>query len=605
MLDLNGVSLGRYQIVDRVSRGGMSAVFEAAIQGQGGVVAVKVLPPAMSLDGGFRARFEREIRVLRELAHPHIVPILDYGDTPTASYIVMPFYRGGTLEKLLEGGKLPLGQTARIIHQIASALDHAHQHGVVHRDVKPSNVLVDDRGEFLLSDFGVAHLPDTSINLTGSSIIGTPAYMSPEQCSGEDVDGRSDQYSLAVVIYQMVTGDLPFDSQSPMSVVIKQIHHPVPLPVEKNPELPESVQDVLLKALAKDPEKRFASVGEMNRSLQAAIQEALDPRYRTHWLRKLQRRARGWLRKIGVGIDVSVETERQRTFIRRLTAIMVILGLALTAVVAFAMNVRDGLPETILATPADLALTIEALSTGLQTQDGANLSPGEFQVAVKATLTALAPPQDASNIGLPITGAEPSPTPNPGASPSATRRATPGGALSPATLTAAPPPSPTPTQTALPLPTATGTLNPSPTPTRTSTATRTPSPTPTATRTPLPTPTSPSPTPTRLPPVHVESTMLKAKRRTAPTWEAIMTIAIRDGLGEPVLGVAVTGTWTAINTPFSAGCITIASGRCSISSGMISSSMATFTITSVYHSQREYRPADNVDPLTRSVSSPY
>ena len=249
MLDLSGVSLGEYRIIDRVSRGGMSAVFEATINGQEDVVAVKVLPPSMGLDDDFKARFEREIRVLRELQHPHIVPILDYGDAQTVSYIVMPFYHGGTLEKLLADGKLPLQETARIIGQIAEALDYAHQHGVIHRDVKPSNVLLDDDGQFFLSDFGVAHLPDTSLNLTGSSIIGTPAYMSPEQCGGEDVDGRSDQYSLAVVVYQMVTGSLPFESPSPMSVVIKHIHQPVPLPIDLNPKLPEGVQDVLLKAL--------------------------------------------------------------------------------------------------------------------------------------------------------------------------------------------------------------------------------------------------------------------------------------------------------------------------------------------------------------------
>jgi hypothetical protein len=267
--------IGEYRIIDRIGKGGMATVYKAVHPNRAWPVAIKILFPVLAEDESFKARFKRELHVLLRLKHPHIVPVLDFGHYQETAYIVMPYMECGTLEDRLKRGSLTPREGARLMGQVASALEYAHQAGIIHRDVKPSNILLQPDGSALLTDFGLAHLVDASMSLTGSAVIGTPAYMSPEQCKGERVDARSDQYSLAVILYQLCTGQLPYQGDTPLAVVIQHVNEPLPRPRQVNPNLPVEVEDVLLKALSKDPKGRYATVEGFNAGFQKALSQAL------------------------------------------------------------------------------------------------------------------------------------------------------------------------------------------------------------------------------------------------------------------------------------------------------------------------------------------
>jgi serine/threonine protein kinase len=210
-------------------------------------------------------RFEREAKSLARLSHPNIVKIHDYGEYEGAPYLVMEYVRGGTL-KDKTGQPIPYPDAARLILPIARALDHAHRQGILHRDVKPSNILITEGNETLLTDFGIAKILKVyeTLSLTGTGMgIGTPDYMAPEQGLGEDIDGRVDIYALGVVLYELVTGRKPFVADTPMAVVLKHVTDPPPPPKRFNPELPDDVEEVLFKALAKKPDDRFQDMGAM------------------------------------------------------------------------------------------------------------------------------------------------------------------------------------------------------------------------------------------------------------------------------------------------------------------------------------------------------
>ena len=272
MEDLTGKQFGSYQIVAPLGEGGMAAVYKAYQPSTDRYVALKILPRHFASDPQFVARFEQEAKVLAQLQHPHILPVFDYGQADGYAYIVMPFLQSGDLTDLLKGQPLSLDLVCRIISQIGDALDYAHSRGLVHRDVKPSNVLLDERGNCLLTDFGLAKILESSSKLTATGgILGTPAYMSPEQGLAEKVDGRSDIYSLGIVLYELTTGRVPYQAETPMAVVIKHMNDPLPPPRRVNPALPETVERIILKALAKQPEDRFATAGEMAQALQAAL----------------------------------------------------------------------------------------------------------------------------------------------------------------------------------------------------------------------------------------------------------------------------------------------------------------------------------------------
>jgi serine/threonine protein kinase len=273
MSNLIGQSLGRYHILEQIGEGGMATVYKAYDTHLEREVAVKVIrTERLTSDARTKnlKRFEREAKALAKLTHPNIVSITDYGEFNGRPYLVMPYIPGGTLKRLL-GKPIPWKEAARFLIPLARALQFAHQQRIIHRDIKPSNILVTPSGEAMLTDFGIAKIllttEDTS-DLTGSGVgIGTPAYMSPEQSQGKEVDERADIYSLGVVFYEMVTGRRPYTADTPAAILLKQIMEPLPRPSAFVPNLPERVEKTLIKALAKNPENRFQDMGEFIRAM--------------------------------------------------------------------------------------------------------------------------------------------------------------------------------------------------------------------------------------------------------------------------------------------------------------------------------------------------
>lgn len=258
---------GRYKIISELGRGGMATVYRAFDPNFDREVAIKALPREMMHDPQFRSRFEREIKMVAQLGHPSIVPVYDTGEVDGQPYFVMRFMTGGSLSDRIEKGGIPIEETARIIGKIAQGLAYAHRKGVIHRDLKPDNILFDENGEPFISDFGVAKLIESAGNLTGSGVIGTPAYMSPEQAQGVEIDKRSDVYGLGVIVYQMLTGHQPYSADTPMGVVVKHITEPVPEILKVLPNLPPDVDAVIKTAMAKDKTSRYENTIELAKAL--------------------------------------------------------------------------------------------------------------------------------------------------------------------------------------------------------------------------------------------------------------------------------------------------------------------------------------------------
>lgn len=259
--------IGRYEVKSELGRGGMATVYRAYDPNSGREVAIKVLPREMLHDPQFRSRFEREIKLIASLEHPAIVPIYDAGEVNEQPYFVMRFMTGGSLSDVIEKGPISIDDTAKIIERVAQGLAYAHRKGVIHRDLKPDNILFDETGEPFISDFGVAKLAESTSNLTGSGVIGTPAYMSPEQAQGVEIDQRSDVYGLGVIVYQMLTGHQPYSADTPMGVVVKHITDPVPEILKVLPNLKPEVDSVIKSAMAKDKDQRFANTIELAKAL--------------------------------------------------------------------------------------------------------------------------------------------------------------------------------------------------------------------------------------------------------------------------------------------------------------------------------------------------
>lgn len=259
--------IGRYVIKSELGRGGMATVYRAFDPSFDREVAIKVLPREMLHDPQFRSRFEREIKLVAALEHPSIVPVYDVGEEDGQPYFVMRYMPGGSLSNLIEQGKFSIQDTARIVEKIAQGLAYAHRKGVIHRDLKPDNILFDDNGDPFISDFGVAKFAEAAGSLTGSGVIGTPAYMSPEQAQGGEIDGRSDVYGLGVMVYQMLTGQQPYSADTPMGVVVKHITDPVPEILKVMPDLPPELDAIIKNAMAKDKSTRYSNAIELAKAL--------------------------------------------------------------------------------------------------------------------------------------------------------------------------------------------------------------------------------------------------------------------------------------------------------------------------------------------------
>ena len=274
--NLSGKQLGGYEFLNVIGYGGMATVYRARQLSMQRIVALKVLPRQFMQDDTYMQRFHREVEIVSRLEHRNIVPVHDYGEFDRQPYIVMRYMPAGSVDDLLRSGPLDFELTQKIIEQIAPALDYAHTKGVLHRDLKPSNILMDDNGDAYLTDFGIARVLGENmggISITTKHVVGTPAYMSPEQAQGQSLDNRSDIYSLGVTLFEMATGHRPFVAETPYGVAVLQVTTPPPAPRTLNVNIPVPLENVIMRTMKKKPDERYNSAI----LLSEAVRSALDP----------------------------------------------------------------------------------------------------------------------------------------------------------------------------------------------------------------------------------------------------------------------------------------------------------------------------------------
>jgi serine/threonine protein kinase len=380
--------IGIYEVKSELGRGGMATVYRAYDPRFEREVAVKVLPSELlHADPQFRLRFEREAKIIAQLEHSAIVPVYDVGEADGQPYFVMRYMNGGSLSDRIKAGGLTMEDASRILGTIAPGLDEAHSNGIVHRDIKPSNILFDKRGNPYISDFGIAKLSQAqSGNVTGSAIIGTPAYMAPEQAQGTEVDGRADIYALGIILFEILTGKQPFEADTPMAVAIKHITDPVPHIQQTNPKLPDSMDAIIQKAMAKDKTHRFSTAVEMTNALREAARG--DPT-------KLQVKATPTMK-------ASVQPIPQKKGFNALFVVIPVIAIAVLAGGFFFFNKGRNSPatEAPVSTSTSIALPTE---TTAPVHNPTNVPVVEIEPT--ATETSLPPtPTDTALPSLPALG---------------------------------------------------------------------------------------------------------------------------------------------------------------------------------------------------------
>ena len=278
MKDLTGTRLGQYEIVERLGGGGMAVVYRAVQQPLGREVALKALSSELFQDEGFVKRFETEAKTLAKLDHPNILPIYDFEVTEGVAFLTMPLIRGGTLRDILNRGPLDPLTAWRYLREIGDGLQHAHDAGIVHRDLKPTNVLIHADGRAMLADFGLARGAGQPTHLTTIGLaIGTPGYMAPEQVMGHDVDKRADIYAMGVLTFEMLTGRLPYIGANRMEVAYATVNSAIPSAVKLNAVLPDELDQLLAKVLAKDPAQRPQTVRDLLAQMAKLPQRRIVP----------------------------------------------------------------------------------------------------------------------------------------------------------------------------------------------------------------------------------------------------------------------------------------------------------------------------------------
>lgn len=532
---------GKYEVIERLGRGGMAEVFRAYHTSLDRYVAIKVLHPFLADDPEFQDRFEKEARNIARLKHRNIVQVYDFeNDTGSeAYYMVMELVEGRTLKDVMNdlaarGELMPLKETLRITREAALALAYAHSQSMIHRDVKPANLMLDTDGRVVLTDFGIAKIV-TGVQFTQSGgMVGTPVYMSPEQGLGEAGDERSDLYALGVILFQLVTGRLPFDAETPLAVILKHLNEPVPSARDFNPRLPEPIDAIIRRLMAKSLDDRYASANQLIADLEKAeadLTRAADqplkiadltpdladgdtPHLTPAEQQALQSRLRDAAHDHATLPPPPVRGGRG--FLSVLITLFIIAG-----IIGLAVLSRDSwlpLVGIMTATP-DPALLPTMTNTPTETPSPtltATETPTATPTATETpSMTPTATPSPtATETSSPTATPTPTATETPSVTPTATPTATftltptPTATFTP-TFTATPTPTftPTPTPTATFTPTPTATFTPTPTPTFTPTATFTPThtPTPTATFT-----ASLTPLPTLTPTLNVTLTLLQA-----------------------------------------------------------------------------------------------
>jgi tRNA A-37 threonylcarbamoyl transferase component Bud32 len=272
---LIGRHVDEYRLISLLGKGGMARVYLGLDNRLKRYVAIKVVDAPFRERQEYRERFQREAQAVAQLQHPNIIHLYHYGEADDVLYMAMPYIEGANLAHLIysyrqEGIWMPAGEVARLVREIGQALDYAHQQGVIHRDVKPSNIMLDKSGQAILTDFGLALLVETG---TQAEVFGTPHYMAPEQVQSSGAAGpASDLYSLGVILYEMVTGEVPFEAENPMDVAVMQVNEAPRSPLELRPDMSPAVAGVILKALAKEPEERYTTGAAMAEALEAALQ---------------------------------------------------------------------------------------------------------------------------------------------------------------------------------------------------------------------------------------------------------------------------------------------------------------------------------------------
>jgi serine/threonine protein kinase/tetratricopeptide (TPR) repeat protein len=392
MKDLTGITLGKYQVLERLGRGGMADVYRAYQPGMDRYVAIKVMHGHLSEDPGFIERFKREAQSVGTLRHPNIVQVIDFDAVDNEYYMVMEFIEGDSLKALLtRRGALPVDEAIALMMKIADAVAYAHRAGMIHRDLKPANILMTKGGEPILTDFGVAKILSAT-NLTGTGVaIGTPAYMSPEAGRGDKVDERADIYSLGIMFYEMVTGMLPFDADTPWAVILKHISEPLPRPTAVLPGLPQAVERIMLKALSKDPNERYQTASDMREALVKASQGLPEAQLTATEVASDKPTTQVAQKTKASAPAPSASGSGSRNWVFGLLTLLLILGAG--AVYIFNERSRTVAPDVQTATAVAVIPTSTAISAPTDTAIPATNTPMLEPSATVVPTATLAPPE--------------------------------------------------------------------------------------------------------------------------------------------------------------------------------------------------------------------
>jgi tRNA A-37 threonylcarbamoyl transferase component Bud32/cytochrome c-type biogenesis protein CcmH/NrfG len=371
-----GENVGPYRIIEQLGQGGMATVYKAYHASLDRYVALKVLHPAFHEDQTFTMRFQREARVVARLEHSNIVPIYDYSEHEARPFLVMKYIEGDTLKARLNQGPLTSEEIERVVNSVGSALAYAHKQGILHRDVKPSNVMIAKDGSMYLADFGLARIAEAGEStMSSDSIMGTPQYISPEQAMGKkDLDAGTDIYSFGVMLYEMVVGQVPFSADTPFSIIHDHIYTPLPLPMKVNPKVPEPVQRVLLKALAKDRLDRYTATEELMTAFKEAWTEAGVPMQGTAII------MRSTTLKNNAGPKEQVTTPEAKTTPAPPRSLWMWVSIGLVILLCLAvigLAIRSRFSRSVVPIPVATSTTVAQISENTPLPPPANEEPGQ------------------------------------------------------------------------------------------------------------------------------------------------------------------------------------------------------------------------------------